>query len=90
MTVEIEIRFVKQHGRFGRAMESCKPAYMVNVSVRADDGTDIQTMPPQNFEYRFDVVARIHNDCVSGASIAQNRAVALKHSHRDYFRELAD
>ena len=62
-------------------MQRGKTAHMVDVSVGADDGADFQIVAAQDFEDAIDFVARIDHDGIAGCRIAQNRAVALKHSH---------
>ena len=62
-------------------MKRGKTAYMVDVSVGADDGADFQIVAAQDFEDAINFVARINDDCIARCWIAQNRAVALKHSH---------
>ncbi len=65
-------------------MKSGQAAYMIDMSVRADDGADFEIMAADNFEDTFDFVAGIDHDCVARRRIAQNRAVALQQPDRQH------
>jgi hypothetical protein len=66
-------------------MKFSKAADMVDMSVRADDGADLQPMATNDREDSFHFVARVHDDGFPCRRIAQDRAVALKHADRNYF-----
>ena len=58
---------------------------MINVRVRAHDGENFQFVFAQNFEDPVHFVARINNNRLVRCRIAENRAIALKHSDGNDF-----
>ena len=58
---------------------------MINVRVRTHNRPHVQPVLAQNLQNALDLIARIHHDRIACLRIAQNRAIALQHPHRNNF-----
>lgn len=58
-------------------------ADVIDVSMGADDGFDREPMAAEEFEDAGDFVARIDHKRFAADGVADDRAIALQHSHRN-------
>src|SRR5690349_8119096 len=63
-------------------MQLAKPANVVNVRVRADDGLHRKLVPAQQVQNAANLIARIDDERFPRNRIADYRAIALQHPHR--------
>lgn len=64
-------------------MELAKPADVINMSVRADNGLDFELVTPQEVEDPVNFIAGIHDERFARDGVADNGAIALQHPYRD-------
>jgi hypothetical protein len=83
--IEREIGAVHQYGRAGRLRETSEAADVVDVSVRADDGADLEVIARENRFDALDFVAGVDDERFAGFGVAQYVAIALKHTDRQGF-----
>ena len=83
--VQREIGLVDHDGRSGGAVERGESADVVDMSVSADDGADLEFVAANDFQDAIDLVARIDHYGVAGGWITENRAVALQQADRNHF-----
>jgi hypothetical protein len=79
----IEGKIVAMHkdGGTGVLAKFAKAADVIDVSVRADDGFDGESMAAEKFEDTGDFVAGIDHKRFSADWVSDDRAIALQHSH---------
>jgi len=85
MAVQFHITFVDQNRRSGCLVKPSQSTNMIDMSMGADNGADLQAVLPENLLDTPDFVAWVHDDCFVRYGIAQNRAIALQHSDRNDF-----
>ena len=85
MAIQLQVSLVDQHWRFRRGMQQREASDVINVRVRAHNRAHVQPVFAQNFQDAFDLVAGIHDDCITRFRVAKDRAIALQHPHRDNF-----
>ena len=81
--VEGEIIAVHHDGSTGVLVELGEAADVVDVSVGADDGLDVELVATEKTEDAFDFIAGIDDDGFQGAGVADDGAVALEHADGD-------
>jgi len=64
-------------------MKLAQAAYVIDVRVRADDGSHDELMAAKKIQDAIDFVAGVHHQRFSRGRIADDRAIALQHPHRD-------
>jgi folate-binding protein YgfZ len=72
---------VHQHGRTRVLVKFAQTAHMIDVRVGADNGFHNQPMTPNQIQDARDFVSRVHHKRFARRRIANDRAVALQHSH---------
>jgi len=85
MAVQLHIAFVDQNRCSGCSVKLGQSTNMIDMSMGADNGANLQAMLPKNFLDTLDFIARVHDDCFTRHEIAQNRAIALQHPDRNDF-----
>ncbi|HEY4951741.1 MAG TPA: hypothetical protein VIH88_15505 [Candidatus Acidoferrales bacterium] len=66
-------------------MQPRQAIYITNVRARPNDRANIRLPRAQNLQRAVEFIARIHHDPFTRLRIAQNRATALQHPHRNNF-----
>jgi hypothetical protein len=64
-------------------MELAESADVINMRVRADDGLNFEFVPAQKIEDAMDFVAGIDDQRFARDGVANDGAIALKHSYRN-------
>ena len=62
-------------------MKLAEAADMIDMGVRTDDSFHRQTVAAEQFEDARNFVSRVDDQRFPGHRIADNRAIALQHSH---------
>jgi hypothetical protein len=74
---------VHQHGRTGILVELAQAADMIDVRVSTDNGFDGKLVAAKEVEDAMDFVAGIHYERFTRDGVADDRAIALQHAHRN-------
>jgi hypothetical protein len=85
--VQIQVIGVNEDGRAGGVMHTAQSDDVIDVRVRNHDGLHFQTMPLDDLQNSFSIVARIDDDCFARARIAQDVAIALQHADGQDFMD---
>jgi hypothetical protein len=64
-------------------VELAQATDVIDMRVRADDGFDNQAMAANQVQDARDFVARVHHERFARGRIADDRAIALQHPHRN-------
>jgi aminomethyltransferase len=79
--IKRQIVAMHQDGSAGVLAKFAEAAYVVDMSMSADDGFDSEPMAAEKFEDAGDFVARVDHERFAADWVSNNRAIALQHSH---------
>lgn len=83
--VQLEIVGMQNHRCAGGAAKFGEAPNVVDVRVRADDGSNFQFVAFENFDDALDFISGIDDQRFTRLRIANDRAVALEHPYRKDF-----
>jgi hypothetical protein len=85
--LQFRIVGVHVHRRARGQLELLRAADMIDVRVRNYDSLHREPVPLDDLQNARNIVPRVHHQRFPALDIAENRAVALQHSHREDFMD---